>query len=345
MAVLVVLIVVAGAAGWLWWSGALDGLGDRVRDGLAVFYPTRPLSRRALPRKLLRAAARTVSVGVSGTALLPTRIEIAVNPADVEPFAQALDWLGHDVATALRKLAVAKGWMVPDGPRVVIVPDPERPLRMPRASGHIGALRPDDLRTLERTGAPPDQPDADGSGDGADARAAEPGWTGVQAGAVPTSYTGSAPTMAQGTPTGVPPARGSTGRTVPAAPAEAGRTAPTAPVGVGTLHLRLVSGNAAEEDLSAILTPIQAPLVLGRSRQCELRVRDRHASGRHCAFSVDPAEGALVVEDLGSTNGTFVGPNRIRRTKLRPGESLRIGDTSWRVELDGITTDESRALR
>jgi hypothetical protein len=339
MAVVVALVVLGAAFGWLWWAGALEGLTDRVKDSLAILYPSRPLSRRALPRRLLRAATRTVTVGVSGTALLPTQIEIAVNPGDLEPFADALDWLGQDIAAALRKKAAAEGWMVPSGPKVAIVPDEERPLRVPRATGRIGALSPDDLHTLERSGEVPALPGAPGPG----------------AGDIPTGYTGSAPTQLGHTrasaaaPVGDTAAPGPSGQTrsSPAAPASGtagpatGRTVPVpvAPTAAArTLHLRLVSGHGGDDDLSAILTSAQAPLVLGRSRQSDLRVRDRHASGRHCAFSVTPDEGTVVVEDLQSTNGTFVEGRRIRRATLRPGEVLRIGDSSWRIAMDGVTS-------
>jgi hypothetical protein len=342
MAVVVALVVLGAAFGWLWWAGALEGITDRVKDGLAVLYPARPLSRRALPRRLLRAATRTVTVGVSGTALLPTQIEIVVNPGDLEPFADALDWLGEDIATALRKKAAAEGWMVPRGPKVVIVPDEERPLRVPRATGRIGALSPDELRTLERSGELPALAERGGPRDNP----------------IPTGYTGSAPTQL-GDPTVAPagqtrsprtshigdpagsarPDGRGTGRTVPVPVAPTGRTAQTAPTAAAlTLHLRLVSGHGADDDLSAILTSAQAPLVLGRSRQSDLRVRDRHASGRHCTFSIAPDDGTVVVEDLQSTNGTFVEGRRVRRATLHPGEVLRIGDSSWRIAMDGITS-------
>ena len=43
----------------------------------------------------------------------------------------------------------------------------------------------------------------------------------------------------------------------------------------------------------------------------------------HCNLSATSAE--LVVEDLGSTNGTFVNDERVQRATLREGDLLRLG--------------------
>jgi pSer/pThr/pTyr-binding forkhead associated (FHA) protein len=59
---------------------------------------------------------------------------------------------------------------------------------------------------------------------------------------------------------------------------------------------------------------------------------DDYASGRHAR--VFPHEGGWWVEDLGSTNGTFVDDERIDGpTVLEPGRTLRIGQTV--LELQG----------
>jgi hypothetical protein len=83
----------AGAGGPVPPPGWVSSLADQGRELLAPLYPSKPLSRRALPRRLLRAAESTVTLGVSGVVLVPTRIRIAVNPADLEPFNDALEWL------------------------------------------------------------------------------------------------------------------------------------------------------------------------------------------------------------------------------------------------------------
>lgn len=50
-------------------------------------------------------------------------------------------------------------------------------------------------------------------------------------------------------------------------------------------------------------------------------------------FALEVGTAAVIVRDLGSTNGTFVNGSRIERHILTPGDSLRAGETVFRVEL------------
>lgn len=70
-------------------------------------------------------------------------------------------------------------------------------------------------------------------------------------------------------------------------------------------------------------------IVLGRSRDCDVIVDDPTVSARHLRMSWEGNR--ILVEDLGSANGTFVGGERITRAHIRPGDSLRLGtrDLSW----------------
>ena len=70
-------------------------------------------------------------------------------------------------------------------------------------------------------------------------------------------------------------------------------------------------------------------ILIGRNPECALVLDDDYASGRHCRIHPDPSgRDGWVVEDLGSTNGTFMGRDRL--TGSRPveiGTTLRIGKT------------------
>jgi pSer/pThr/pTyr-binding forkhead associated (FHA) protein len=74
---------------------------------------------------------------------------------------------------------------------------------------------------------------------------------------------------------------------------------------------------------------------LGVGRKgCDLTLPGPSVSRRHCAFLVDD-DGRLVVEDQGSTNGTFVNDRRLpteQPTVIRVGDRVRIGD--WQLVLD-----------
>ena len=67
--------------------------------------------------------------------------------------------------------------------------------------------------------------------------------------------------------------------------------------------------------------------LVGRGSDCELTLADSEASRRH-ALLRPQADGSVLLEDLGSTNGTYVNGQRITGpVTLRGGERVRIGDT------------------
>ena len=67
---------------------------------------------------------------------------------------------------------------------------------------------------------------------------------------------------------------------------------------------------------------------LGRATRADFVVDVALVSRFHCRFTVTP-DGALELEDLDSTNGTFVNDERIKKLALKPGDRVRAG----RVEL------------
>jgi hypothetical protein len=70
----------------------------------------------------------------------------------------------------------------------------------------------------------------------------------------------------------------------------------------------------------------QAPVLIGRAPECTLVLEDDYASGRHARLY--QADGSWWVEDLGSTNGTFVGRQKIERpTPVAPGVDVKVGRT------------------
>ncbi len=69
-----------------------------------------------------------------------------------------------------------------------------------------------------------------------------------------------------------------------------------------------------------------APILIGRSPTCTLVIDDDYCSSKHCR--IYPDGNAWFVEDLGSTNGTFLGNQKVEEPVMfRPGERIRIGAT------------------
>jgi hypothetical protein len=74
------------------------------------------------------------------------------------------------------------------------------------------------------------------------------------------------------------------------------------------------------------------PLTVGRGTNNDLPLAgDEYASGRHARFESRPD--GVWLEDIGSTNGTFVNGIRLtRERRLVPGDVVRIGETDLRFE-------------
>jgi hypothetical protein len=65
--------------------------------------------------------------------------------------------------------------------------------------------------------------------------------------------------------------------------------------------------------------------VIGRSKDCDVQVADANVSRRHAEVRQEGA--AHWVVDLDSTNGTEVNGRRLKRAKLRPGDTITVGST------------------
>ena len=69
-----------------------------------------------------------------------------------------------------------------------------------------------------------------------------------------------------------------------------------------------------------------SPVTLGRAHDSTLVLTDDYASSKHAQLV--PGDGAWLVEDLGSTNGTYLGPSKVSRpTRVPLGTPIRIGKT------------------
>jgi pSer/pThr/pTyr-binding forkhead associated (FHA) protein len=80
------------------------------------------------------------------------------------------------------------------------------------------------------------------------------------------------------------------------------------------------------------LTLDSSALLLGRGSGNDVNLaRDEYASSKHAR--VEPRRDGVWVEDVGSTNGTYLNGIRLTRAKkLAPGDVVRIGETELRYE-------------
>jgi hypothetical protein len=78
---------------------------------------------------------------------------------------------------------------------------------------------------------------------------------------------------------------------------------------------------------------LDGDLILGRGDRAEIRLEDPFASARHAR--IYEQGNIVVVEDLGSTNGTYLNEELLQTPRpLHPGDRVRIGDSEFAFEVD-----------
>jgi FHA domain len=84
---------------------------------------------------------------------------------------------------------------------------------------------------------------------------------------------------------------------------------------------------------SGMIYDLDGDVVLGRGDQAEIRLQDPFASSTHAR--VYEQGRILVIEDLGSTNGTYLNEELLDGPRpLHPGDRVRIGDSEFTFEVD-----------
>ena len=92
------------------------------------------------------------------------------------------------------------------------------------------------------------------------------------------------------------------------------------------MHVRLVPLEGG--------TPIDIAkdlLLVGRKEDCDVRLEHKSISKLHCVLV--KADGLLLLRDLGSTNGTRVNGQRVRRAALLPNDQLQIASLRYSVQV------------
>src|SRR5213080_2190012 len=71
--------------------------------------------------------------------------------------------------------------------------------------------------------------------------------------------------------------------------------------------------------------------VVGRKEDCDVRLDHKSVSKMHCV--IVKTDGMLILRDLGSTNGTRVNGQRVRRAALLPNDQVSFASLRFRVHL------------
>lgn len=91
------------------------------------------------------------------------------------------------------------------------------------------------------------------------------------------------------------------------------------------IRLLVVGGRVSKN-----IIPVALPTVIGRSREAKLTIAHPMVSRRHCRLT--DKDGLLMLEDLGSLNGTVVNNQRVKVAPLPPDSEFTIGPLTFRAQ-------------
>ena len=106
------------------------------------------------------------------------------------------------------------------------------------------------------------------------------------------------------------------------------------------LVLEIVEGPDAGRQIA-----LRGPVVLGRDQSADVVLEDGQTSRRHARVTPS-ASGGIVVEDLESTNGTFVNHDEVHSpVELAPGDELLVGVTVMQLRSPEQVRVQASAVR
>jgi len=97
--------------------------------------------------------------------------------------------------------------------------------------------------------------------------------------------------------------------------------------------LEIIVGSELIDGAQDPLISLSGTLIAGRDASCDIQISDASVSGRHAQFTVKDRR--CVVEDLGSTNGTFINDIKLEgKAELAKDDIVKIGMVSFQYRGD-----------
>lgn len=105
----------------------------------------------------------------------------------------------------------------------------------------------------------------------------------------------------------------------------------------GTMEVSAEMAEARPSGKGILIAPdgqrieLEDEMLFGRAQECDVILQDTWCSRRHA--KIVRTESGYEIEDLQSTNGTFVNEEKVERRALKTGDALRLGRTTFRFVL------------
>src|SRR4051794_39727992 len=93
------------------------------------------------------------------------------------------------------------------------------------------------------------------------------------------------------------------------------------PLSKDRAYLIVIAGTQVGE-----MIRLKQTTIIGRGVEADVRLIEEKMSRKHCRLVVE--NGLTYVEDLGSSNGTYVNGLPVERQKLNDGDKIQIGETT-----------------
>ncbi len=80
--------------------------------------------------------------------------------------------------------------------------------------------------------------------------------------------------------------------------------------------------------------------VFGRREDSDFRIPLSDISRKHCRLVRDTENDSLRIEDLGSSNGTFVNGNRVSDAEVHAGDTIGVGPVTFVLQVNGLPAED-----
>lgn len=102
------------------------------------------------------------------------------------------------------------------------------------------------------------------------------------------------------------------------------------PVAKGNYGLEIIKSGNGKDLKDGSIIPIRSDVTIGRKDDNSVVLGDQHVSGNHAKIMI--RNNVLFIEDLNSTNGTYVNGNKISgKMKLSNKDEIKIGTAIFKI--------------